>query len=332
MLNEEGLPIIDIAEPANEQAVTRQPPNPFSTEQDPIPLSSLTEQERVALRAKTNRLLDVLEAEEEQEAVKADELEIQRQKNELAKRKEDAKSEKERKLAAREMQKRMGKALLRNLAEQRQKEEIQKASEELRPPEKGSQNGDDSKKPQKRVSFANVGDIKENEPKPKPKPSLAWGDVSVGSLKGDLSRVRLRATDIARQPLKLDVVERVPGSEGLVAPAIRDSDDESDQDVQGTEEEADDEVSVLNSGAYMQSDSDSSDSAGSSNDKDEEDEFDFSQARLQREIALEYLKMRGTIGAEAYQAMSSHAFTGENEWDQPVRTLSQILSAEKTDV
>ena len=66
-MNEEGLPIIDITEPASDLSSEWHPPNPFVTEQDPAPLSSLNGQERLSLRARTNRILDILEAEEEQE-------------------------------------------------------------------------------------------------------------------------------------------------------------------------------------------------------------------------------------------------------------------------
>ena len=120
--------------------------------------------------------------------------------------------------------------------------------------------------------------------------------------------------------MKFEVVERLPGARGLVVPEIRDSDDESDPDDQGEEKETTGQAPTFNADEYTWSDSESTGSAGSGKDDEEgeEDEFDFSQAQLQREIALEYIRLRGTIGAEAHQAMTSHTHSGENEWDQPV--------------
>lgn len=126
LVNEEGLPIVDISEPLD--AII--PPNPAVTDEgllpnisnetlflhdgDPPPLSSLTREQRESLNARRDRILDQLEAEEEQERLKEEERERREMLDEYEKRQALAASDKERKLAAKELQKKMAKALMKD--------------------------------------------------------------------------------------------------------------------------------------------------------------------------------------------------------------------------
>ncbi|KAH8117443.1 hypothetical protein DFH11DRAFT_1687445 [Phellopilus nigrolimitatus] len=215
-----------------------------------------------------------------------------------------AAAETEQKLAARAMQKKMGKALLQNVVAQREREAARKLEEEAAAAARApgpAQNG--RARPRKSVSFADV---------PEPRPPVAWGDVSIGALRAGLPKARLRVDVHDKQPLRLEVVERVPG----------DSDDESNPEEHrdaGSDDDDEENTPPLD-GDF---DSDSSRAHGTATD----DEIDFSQARLQREVALEYIRLRGSIGAEAHKAMTEHTHEGEDEWDHPEVPLEATLSS-----
>ena len=305
VLNEEGLPIIDISEPVNDSSEVSQAPEAFVSEEDPPQLWSLSDQERMQLRIRRDRILDILEREEAREAGTKYELERLRQAEEAAKM--DAAS----KAAAREMQKKMGKALVKNLVAQRERDEKEKKKtlekeDTAAATRVSGQNGDSTcRKPKKSVSFANVPEV--DEGKPKPKPPVAWGDVSVAKLKSGIPKAELKTEVLTRQPMKMEVVERVPGQEQKSSPE-RDSDDESNPGDNAEDEEYT---------PSLDADFDGSDESTEEGDDSEEEEYDLSQASVQREVALEYIRLRESVGAEAARAMTSHTHEG-NEWEQPV--------------
>ncbi|EJD05924.1 uncharacterized protein FOMMEDRAFT_153270 [Fomitiporia mediterranea MF3/22] len=317
LLNEEGLPIIDISEPLENVAGPSHSYKPFQSEHDPPPLSSWSEVERAQWRVERDRIAEMLEEEEQRELMESSEREHRRKLEEVEKM--DAES----KAAAREMQKKMGKALLRNIAAQREKEEEErKKTKEPTPAEVPAQNGEPScRKPKKSVSFAN---LPEDSDKPKPKPPATWGDISVAKLRASAPKAQLKTDILNKQPMKFDVIERVPGVNRTSVRQERDSDDESNPEEQASEPEEIDEDGLtppLDGGM-----GDSDESTGHDEDSDE-DEFDFSEARVQREIALEYIRLRESVGAEAQQAMSLHTHEGENEWDQPNVPLDATLAS-----
>ena len=125
MVNEEGLPIIDIVEPVPETKGPSPPTsiNPPSLDSDLIPLWALSPAEKARRRAERDRILDILEAEERVQLEKDEEEERERFKAELEQRKQAAEAEMDALKKAREMQKKMGKALLRNIVVAREKEE-----------------------------------------------------------------------------------------------------------------------------------------------------------------------------------------------------------------
>ena len=290
-----------------------------------VPMHKLSDIQRSQRRERANRILDMLEAEEEQTARAAAERE-HTQTSELSQeqRLADAQAEAARRLAAREMQKRMGKALLKNFAEQREQEEKARRADERREEEARSVMPSPARiKPRKSVSFANVPDV--DKVTPKSKPSAAWGDVSVNAFKAGMPKVTLKSELLSNQPMKLDVVERIPGKQQeSTNREDRDSDDESIPDVLDADADDDDDDEET---PPLDGDFDDSDVSSKSDLDPDDDEFDFDQASVHREVALEYLRLRETIGAEAHQAMTAHSHVGENEWDKPVRTILLYIIA-----
>ncbi|KAL5511558.1 hypothetical protein ACEPAH_4775 [Sanghuangporus vaninii] len=307
VLNEEGLPVIDITEPLGDESHTFQSPEAFLSEHDPPPSSTMSERDREQFRIRRDRILDILEEEERRESERDLERERKRRLEEVAQM--DAGS----KAAAREMQKKMGKALLRNIAAQREKEEEErKKVQEATSAEPLSQNGSATCKKKKSVSFANVPEVDEE----KPKPPVAWGDVSVAKLKSGVPRARLNLRSMESQPMKFEVVERIPGVEQKLVQE-RDSDDESNGETQDYGSDGDTEKRTVQSF----DDEYGSDEHMKHSDDSDEDDFDLSQASVQREVALEYIRLRERVGAEARQAMTSHTHEPENEWDHPFQKV-----------
>ena len=317
LVNEEGLPIVDISEPLDAiippyPAVTDEVPLPnipnetlFLHDGDPPPLSSLTREHRESLNARRDRILDQLEAEEEQERLKEEERERREMLDEYEKRQALAASDKERKLAAKELQKKMAKALMKDFMSSKGKQVAPDPSSSA-----ASTSVDDVKDPKtkKTVKFAeDVNSPESGFTQSETKGSVVQlGDVSVSSSKVGIPRVRLKSEEIKRQPMRLEVVERQPG---MKQPDERDSDDESSPDEEGNAHSDD---------AFTQSLEDE-DSEGS--------DFDLSKAHLQREVALEYIRLRDSIGSEAKEVLQTEYEGGEHEWDQPVSfTLHFIVT------
>ena len=226
----------------------------------------------------------------------------------MEQRKEAAAREIESLKKARDLQKKMGRALMRSVVESRDQAEKERAEQlekdialENRVPKKKS------------VSFAdditNPKHVKSDEEE-----ETSWGDVSAGTLR--LQR--------ERQPMKVHVVERHPRSllqAGLISE--RDSDDESDPGAAspgGSDNDIASDAPVT--------DSAQDDAVLDREEHDEEDipldasisewgDDDLDFAQHQREIVLEYLEKRRGMGAEASSAMRAHTHE-EDEWDQPV--------------
>ena len=124
LVNEEGLPIIDIVEPVPEsEPSVATDAIPASQDPNLIPLWALSLQEKARRRAERERILDILEEEERIQQEKDDTEERERFTADLEKRKQAAEAEMDALKKAREMQKKMGKALLKNLVVAREREE-----------------------------------------------------------------------------------------------------------------------------------------------------------------------------------------------------------------
>lgn len=292
------------------------------------------------------RILDILEAEEAAEEARASLEAEQARKREIEARKENAKKDLERLKKAKEMQRKMGKALIRNVEEARERERKEKEERE-REDEKAEKERKEGRPqgPKKKVSFAEMPTVHIKSPDtpqgteshaPQDGSSDIWGDGYPARLKP------AHAVTIGKQTMKLQVVERFPSATASSSrprsvsppPPSRpvneaDSDDESVPSSPIPADSDDGEPIVQNSNA----DHDAPIQPPSSGDEDDDlpedevldDEFDFDTAQHQREIALEYYKKRSTIGEDTARALSAHTHeavgpNGEpvDEWDQPV--------------
>ncbi|KAI0723982.1 hypothetical protein C8T65DRAFT_628114 [Cerioporus squamosus] len=342
LVNEEGLPIVDIVEPvpSNEGPPPVAATPIASGDTGLIPLWALSPAERARSRAERERIFDLLEEEERVQQEKEEEEEREHFKVELEKRKQAAEADMDALKKAREMQKKMGKALLRNLAEARDREEQEKR--DLEEKEKAARMERQKLKPRKSVTFADLPPDHEYQPAnsvPMP-PSFDWGDVAPAKLQTGGKNALLTKAQMDKGPMRMNVVERVPGiSRGPKSPPPPTQPDSDDESEPGSPVPADsDEGEIILSDhsdsedhlpPQSHDDSDESDyGIPEDNEPVEWDDDGYDFARHQREIALAYYEKRATVGAEALAAMRNHEHTeGENEWDQPMVPLEASLAS-----
>lgn len=300
--------MVDINEPLPEDS--QEHSEPVFIDDTLQPLASLPS-ERARWQIERDRILDLLEQEEEIEQRRNEEQELVQKREALQKRKDAVKAEVENLKAAREMQKRMGKALLKNMAEAREREDD--AQRAILAQDTGKRK---MVKQSKSVSFADLPDhheasvdrtrIREKEVR------LDGGDVALARLKAGGRFIRNPMAE--NLPMKMDVVERVSGlpPDGTRFTA-EDSDDESPT---ASPDLTDDHGIELDDSSDLDDDSDG-------NPELEEEEYDLDAAGHQREIALEYYKKRDTVRKEVATAMTSQTLT-EDDWNQAV-CFSNIL-------
>lgn len=321
LLNGEGLPIVEITEPI--QRVPESAPGASSgtaqieDAEDArfVPMYRLPPAERVRNRAQMDRILDMLEEEERVKEERTLVHDREERQDELERHQANAKAELERVKAAKEMQKKMGKALLMNMADAREKEKQEKARQEQEDLEK--EEARRARKPRKSVSWAEL---------PKLEKSSARS--------GDDSWAGGGARSSGKLPMRSNVVERFPTRSGASSPPLPapmgDSDDETDPPSPASSDSHASERDHSNSVAFPVPDH----SPSGSEDEDEpaenhgsEDGFDMDAMQHQREIALAYFEKRNTIGADAARAMSTHShdLAGESEWEQEASIAAVLL-------
>jgi hypothetical protein len=274
-----------------------------------LPVWTLSPAEKARRKAERERILDLLEEEEriqEQQDARAARERYQR---ELEKRKEAAKTEMENLKRARELQKKMGRALIRSVVESRDKEEKEKAALA-----EHDRLVADNKAPRTKKSVSFADDIDENGriKSPQPEKAVDWGDVVPATLRSNGNRQH------PKQPMKLHVVERHPRGLGQTASQyMPDSDDDSDLDSSvDVPEDPDSDNGFLSDRQSRQPNQCDEDFIVDEQISDWEGE-DFDYAQHQREIALAYYEKRQSVAAQAASAMRAHTH-GEDEWDQPV--------------
>jgi hypothetical protein len=261
--------------------------------------------ERARNRAQMGLILNLLEEEERIEEERRRARDREQRREELEQRWATAKTGLERSQAAKDMQKKMGKALLKNMADAREKEEKEKARQEREDMER--EEARKSRKPRKSVSWAELPKQERSSPR------SPGHDASVPDPPG-------------RPPMRPYVVERFPARSGASSPPppvpMGDSDDESDppspSDSDASGEIRSDSV-PFPTPEHGQSDDGSEDEDEPVESHGSEDGFDIDAMQHQREIALAYFERRNTIGADAARAMSAHSpdiSGGENEWEQ----------------
>jgi len=266
-----------------------------------VPMYRLPPVERARSRAQVDRILDMLEEEERVEEGRHQAREREQRREELEQRQTNAEAELERVTAAKEMQKKMGKALLKNMADAREKVEKDKERQEREDMEK--EEARRSRKPRKCVSWAEL-----------PKQERSDDGAAVPNLPGKL-------------PMRPYVVERFPARSGASSPPppipTGDSDDESEPP-SSVPSDSDTPSGDPSDGIPFPIPED--DQSDGSEDEDEpleshgsEDGFDIDSMQHQREIALAYFEKRNTIGADAARAMSAHSHDldgDEKDWVQ----------------
>ncbi|KAI0691024.1 hypothetical protein BC835DRAFT_138940 [Cytidiella melzeri] len=324
LINEEGLPIVDITEPVTAVDYAFRPdPEGHFDDPDLLPVWTLSPAERERRRAERERILDLLEEEERAQGQRDAEAERERHQQETERRKAAAKTEMENLKKARELQKKLGRALIRSVVESRDKEEKEKA--DLTEHDRLTAAGTKAPKAKKSVSFAH--DIDENgriKSEQKEKADVDWGDVAPGTLR--LSG-KHSPESYDRQPMKLHVVERHPRSLGQPSfQPTQDSDDESNPgSLEDGAEGSDSEDGFIGNHQPPESEESEDDLPRDEQISDWNDE-DFDFVQHQREVALEYYHKRRTIGAEAASAMRAHTHN-EDEWDQPEVPLEATLAS-----
>jgi hypothetical protein len=315
ILNEDGLPIIDINEPLPSESTSATPAaGKFVVPEPPIvlPLWTLPSAELERRRAERDRILDLLEEEERLEAERDEEREEEERQKVLQKRRDAAGREISGLKAARDMQKQMGRALIRNMAEEREKEP--QLDQQPRLQEMGEEEHErDALKPRKSVTFA-LPDHESPDQGTQPGAGLDWGDVIPARLKPPV-HVDQSYPD-SYGPMKTTVVERFPNAvEAVSDDPEKDSDDEStppSPSVSSDEDHLDSRFDDLAQGVDDTSEEDGELEVGS-------EEFDLDTAQHQRQIALEYYEKRGKIGEQAAVALSPEVYNpNEDPWDQPV--------------
>ena len=268
---------------------------PFSAD---LPIWTLSEEEKARRRAERERILDMLEKEERLE-----------EDREAAEEEESRAAKKKRLQAARELQKAMGRALVKNVKDFKEKEERTKNAlleidTTVRP--EGSKRVK-RVKPKKSVSF----DLPPEESPVSAGPQQDWGDVTPARDQSSIPG--------AHGPMKLRVVERFPRKLQL-ASSSKDSDDESDPEPAPA---SGDEDSTPPKHVEFHSDESTEDGGDL---EFEEGETDIDAAQHQREIALAYYEKRDKFAAQAAAAFSSHSHVEEDPWDRPVGLLPFLPS------
>ena len=264
-----------------------------------MPSWTLSEEEKARRRAERERVLDALEEEERLEAER-----------ETAEEDGSRAAKKKRLEAARELQKAMGRALVKNVKDFKAKEE--KAKNALLEIDT-TVGAEESKrlKPKKSVSF----DLPPEESPVSAGTPQDWGDVTPAQL-----QPQQPPTPTAHGPMKFRVVERFPRKLQLES-SLKDSDDESDPEPVPDSDEEDKPHSAPMKQVVFHSDESTEDEGDF---EFEEGETDLDAAQHQREIALVYYEKREKFVAQAAAAFSSHSHIEEDTWDRPVCFLPSL--------
>ncbi|KAF9532173.1 hypothetical protein CPB83DRAFT_874093 [Crepidotus variabilis] len=290
LVNEEGLPIIEITEPADPTDLRTNVSKPIPVVVEPlIPLDTLPEDTRAKLRAKRDRILDLLEEEEKQNLLADKRREVQQIMEGARGNREISTKDKERNREAKELQKKMGRALLQDISKAKEQERQDQEVQRLRDEELDRDKKRSPSMKKKTVAFVEFAEhIDEIGSASEASTSDALANVSESK---KLKRpTRMSQALLDRHPMKQNVVERVPGLQPMIARAILptdnvpDSDDESDPDTAPDSETETEEDEPF-----------------------ETDDLDFDFAQHQREIALEYYHQRGIVGQDAARAMANHS-------------------------
>uniref|UniRef100_D8PSW8 DUF3835 domain-containing protein n=1 Tax=Schizophyllum commune (strain H4-8 / FGSC 9210) TaxID=578458 RepID=D8PSW8_SCHCM len=288
LVNEEGLPIVDVTETEGAPIVSATGDSLISDEDPLVRWNLLSSFERERRAKERDRILDLLEAEEAEEEAAREAKEEAERVAERERLREKHKEELNRIKAQRDMHKKMGKALLKGLAGDRPAAVPSTPATTSAPTEPA--------KAKKTVAFAESA----SEVEKPVEEGKDWGDVKAGRIRMKHNSL-LHSMSPADQPtMKATVVERTP--QGAPPPPTlsqpeRDSDDESVPEVPSSPVPGDSDEDIADHEDDEEEDGEA---------VLEPEEYDLDFAAQQREIALEYHRKRATIGQAALDAMRSH--------------------------
>ncbi len=283
LVSEERLPVVEISELVDPTDLRTSVSRPTPVTVEPlIPLASLSDEARTRLQVKRNQVLDLLEDEEKQEEVSRKHREAEEREAMTRKKKEekDVEGLKE----VREIQKKMGRALLLNVSKAREKERQEKEEQQLRDEEVEKDRKRSPAVKKKSVAFAEHTEHIEVPEADVDSANVDWGDVTPGRLMQRKRPTLLSQALLDMHPMKMNVVERQPAGQaisGTISQSTEgvDSDDDSDIELGSDSTESEEEPTL------------------------ETDVVDFDTAQHQREVVLEYYTKRNTIRRGAAQTM-----------------------------
>lgn len=230
---------------------------------------------------------------------------------ESAEEEESRAAKKKRLEAARELQRAMGRALVKNVNDFKAKEEKEKTAllqiDTMAGAEKLKR-----LKPKKSVTF----DLPPEESPLSPGPQQDWGDVTPARL-----QPKQPPPLVGHGPMKFQVVERFPRKLQLGS-SSKDSDDESDPEPVPDSDEDDRPTPTHVNHVEFHSDESTEDGGDFEFD---EGETDLDAAQHQREIALAYYEKREKFAVQAAAVFSSHSHIEEDPWDRPVGLFRPLL-------
>ncbi|KAI6109726.1 hypothetical protein F5141DRAFT_1116379 [Pisolithus sp. B1] len=288
LLNEEGLPIVEITEPASPSSEV-QSGLPFTEEPDLIPLHVLPPSERERRRRECDRIFDILEEEERSQRLREVLGETERRKEEMRRRKEAARMEYEHLKEAKELQKKMGRALVGSTSGSSETD-----PSPLRQIASGSK---------KSVTFAETvtSDVIATERQPS---QADWGDITAGRLRSSHRVPPVSAARTNKRVMKVQVVERRgENTSGPAMERVADSDDESPTLPEHSSSQLC-ATELRNNEQHESSMNDTSSDEAQSAEETPDQSFDWDSAQHQREVALEYFAKRHVIGTEAVRALA----------------------------
>ncbi|KAI6022744.1 hypothetical protein EDC04DRAFT_2728083 [Pisolithus marmoratus] len=289
LLNDEGLPVVEITEPVPPSAEV-QDGLPFTQEPDLIPLHVLPPSERERRRRERDRIFDILEEEERSLQLREELRDTERRKEEMQRRKETARMEYEHLIQAKELQKKMGKALVESHSGSSKAD-----PDSLRRNASGSN---------KSVTFAETvaSDLMPTERQPS---QVDWGDITAGRLRSPHRVPLVSATGTDKHVMKLQVVERRDANtSGPTLECVADSDDESptlsehSSSRQWT-------TKLCDIKQYNPSTNDTSGEEAQPAEETLDEDFDWDSTQHQREVALEYFAKRHAIAAETVRVLAT---------------------------
>ncbi|KAK7037962.1 hypothetical protein R3P38DRAFT_2903623 [Favolaschia claudopus] len=299
LLNEEGLPIIEIMEQVSTSNLDASPA--IIDEEAPVSLAAPNASEQERRRRERDRILDMLEEEERLELGQDSREEMsQEQRQEiLRKRKQAAEDERARLKAAKDMQRKMGKALLRDATQSHDETTPSPAPTALPSTVVQSEIPDSAHKAGKKVTFSDDSNAEAGPSQSREMETLDWGDVVPARLRASSGQTMLPGSlPEPSSSMKMHVVERFPG-----------------KPPQETQPDSDDESEPPSSPTIADSDEE----AGSESGEDLVEEADLDFAQHQREIALEYHEKRAKMLDNASDVIHSQLPSNETAANQSSR-------------